>query len=40
MAPYVTVTLTEKTTGITYTFNVRTVGSVSEVILDSNEIIF
>ena len=40
MAPYVTVTLTEKTTGITYTFNVRTVGSVSNVILDSNEIIF
>ena len=38
--PYVTATLTEKTTGITYTFNVRTVGSVSEVILDSNEIIF
>ena len=38
--PYVTATLTEKTTGITYTFNVRTVGSVSNVILDSNEIIF
>ena len=38
--PYVTVTLTEENTGLTYTFNVRTVGSVSEVILDSNEIIF
>jgi hypothetical protein len=40
MEPYVTVTLTEKVTGITYTFNVRTVGTVSNVILDSNEIIF
>ena len=40
MEPYVTVTLTEKTTGITYAFNVRTVGSVSDVNLDSNEIIF
>ena len=38
--PYVTVTLTEENTGLTYTFNVRTVGSVSNVILDSNEIIF
>ena len=40
MEPYVTVTLTEKVTGITYTFNVRTVGTVSDVNLDSNEIIF
>ena len=38
--PYVTATLTEENTGLTFTFNVRTVGSVSEVILDSNEIIF
>ena len=34
MEPYVTVTLTEKVTGITYTFNVRTVGVVSDVTLD------
>ena len=40
MEPYVTVTLTEKVTGLTYTFNVRTVGTVSDVNLDSNEIIF
>ena len=40
MAPYVTVTLTEKVTGITYTFNVRTVGTVSDVNLDYSEIIF
>jgi hypothetical protein len=40
MEPYVTVTLTEKVTGITYTFNVRTVGTVSDVNLDYNEIIF
>lgn len=38
--PYVQVTLTEKTTGITYTFNVRTVGTVNEVTLDNNELIF
>ena len=40
MEPYVTVTLTEKVTGITYTFNVRTVGTVSDVNLDYSEIIF
>ena len=40
MEPYVTVILTEKTTGITYTFNVRTVGTVNNVNLDYNEIIF
>ena len=40
MKPYVTVTLTEKVTGITYTFNVRTVGTVSDVNLDYSEIIF
>ena len=40
MMPYVTVTLTEKVTGITYTFNVRTVGTVSDVKLDYSEIIF
>ena len=40
MEPYVTVTLTEKVTGLTYTFNVRTVGTVNDVNLDSNEIIF
>lgn len=40
MEPYVTVTLTEKVTGITYTFNVRTVGTVNNVNLDYNEIIF
>ena len=40
MEPYVTVTLTEKVTGITYTFNVRTVGTVSDVDLDYSEIIF
>ena len=40
MEPYVTVTLTEKVTGITYTFNVRTVGSVNNVNLDYSEIIF
>ena len=33
-------TLTEKVTGITYTFNVRTVGTVSDVNLDYSEIIF
>ncbi len=38
--PYVTVTLTEENTGITYTFNVRTVGIVNEVTLDNNELIF
>ena len=40
MEPYVTVTLTEKTTGISYTFNVRTVGTVNNVNLDYDEIIF
>lgn len=40
MEPYVTVTLTEKVTGITYTFNVRTVGTVNNVNLDYDEIIF
>ena len=40
MEPYVTVTLTEKVTGITYTFNVRAVGTVSNVNLDASEIIF
>ena len=40
MEPYVTVTLTEKVTGITYTFDVRTVGTVSDVNLDYSEIIF
>ena len=40
MEPYVIVTLTEKVTGLTYTFNVRTVGTVNDVNLDSNEIIF
>ena len=40
MEPYVTVILTEKTTGITYTFNVRTVGTVNDVNLDYSEIIF
>ena len=40
MEPYVTVTLTEKVTGITYTFNVRTVGTVNDVNLDYSEIIF
>lgn len=40
MEPYVTVTLTEKTTGITYTFNIRTVGTINNVNLDYNEIIF
>ena len=38
--PYVTVTFIEKVTGLTYTFNVRTVGTVSDVILDHSEIIF
>lgn len=38
--PYVTVTLIEKVTGITYTFNVRTVGTVSDINLDASEIIF
>lgn len=38
--PYVDVTLTEKNTGLTYTFKVRTVGTVSEVNLDASEIIF
>ena len=38
--PYIHVTLTEENTGITYTFNVRTVGSVSDVNLDASEIIF
>ena len=40
MEPYVTVTLTEKVTGISYTFNVRTVGTVNNVNLDYSEIIF
>ena len=40
MEPYVTVTLTEKVTGLTYTFNVRTVGTVNDVNLDYSEIIF
>ena len=40
MKPYVTVILTEKTTGLTYTFNVRTVGTVNDVNLDYSEIIF
>ncbi len=40
MEPYVTVTLTEKVTGINYTFNVRTVGTVNNVNLDYSEIIF
>lgn len=40
MEPYVTVTLTEKVTGLTYTFNVRTVGTVNNVNLDYSEIIF
>ena len=40
MEPYVTVTLTEKVTGISYTFNVRTVGTVNHVNLDYSEIIF
>ncbi len=40
MEPYVTVTITEKVTGITYTFNVRTVGTVNDVTLDNNEHIF
>ncbi len=38
--PYIHVNLTEENTGITYTFNVRTVGSVSDVNLDASEIIF
>ena len=38
--PYVTVTLIEQVTGITYTFNVRTVGTVNNVNLDYDEIIF
>ena len=38
--PYLTATLTEKTTGLTYTFNARTVGSVGDVNLDYSEIIF
>ena len=38
--PYVTVTLTEENTGLTFTFNVRTVGNVSQVNLDYDEIIF
>ena len=38
--PYVGVTLTEKNTGLTYTFNVRTVGTVNNVNLDFSEIIF
>ena len=40
MEPYVIVTLTEKVTGLTYTFNVRTVGTVNDVNLDYSEIIF
>ena len=40
MEPYVTVTLTEKVTGITYIFNVRTIGTVNNVNLDFSEIIF
>ena len=40
MAPYVTVTLTEKVTGITYIFNVRTIGTVNNVNMDFSEIIF
>ena len=40
MEPYVTVTLTENVTGISYTFNVRTIGTVSNVNLDYSEIIF
>lgn len=40
MEPYVTVTLTETVTGITYTFNVRTVGLVNDVNLDHGEIVF
>ncbi len=40
MEPYVTVTLTEKNTGITYNFNIRAVGTVNNVNLDYSEIIF
>ena len=40
MEPYVIVTLTEKVTGLTYTFNVRTVGTVNDVNLDYSEILF
>ena len=38
--PYLTATLTEKNTGLIYTVNARTVGSVSDVNLDYSEIIF
>lgn len=38
--PYVTVTLIETVTGLSYTFNVRTVGLVNDVNLDYGEIVF
>ena len=38
--PYIHVTLTEENTGLTYTFNVRAIGTVNNVNLDYNEIIF
>ena len=38
--PYIHVTLTEENTGLTYTFNVRAVGTVNDVNLDYSEIIF
>ena len=38
--PYIHVTLTEENTGLTYTFNVRAIGTVNNVNLDYDEIIF
>ena len=38
--PYIHVILTEENTGLTYTFNVRAVGTVNDVNLDYSEIIF